>query len=307
MMNMQFSIIIPVYNRADCILRCLESVVNQDFDSYEIIVVNDGSTDNTLLEIYSFHANFTNLEIINYPVNKGVNFARNRGIEKAKGRYIIFLDSDDILTSNALENIEKNINLYPGYSHFLFMVSDRMHDKSLPNKIKEYRFEDWLIEKVKGDFVHVIVPECFNELMFVEEFRIYESLNWLRVLRQNQKQLYIPIIVTERERDRSDSVTRETILNNKISILNNYNYIHQFVTWYSDDFYRLNLLNNLQPKIKKGILLGIASSQTLRNIELIERLKVSVIEKRLFKFINKRILSFLFYKLIQIKSSYNHF
>ena len=120
-----FSIITTVYNRADCISRCIGSVVGQAYQNFEHIVVNDGSVDDTLDKIKRDSLNTDKLNIITYPTNKGVNFARNRGIEQAKGDFIIFLDSDDQLTNDALLNIEKYINTYPGYSHYLFNVSDR--------------------------------------------------------------------------------------------------------------------------------------------------------------------------------------
>jgi glycosyltransferase involved in cell wall biosynthesis len=303
--NPLFTIITPVYNRADCIIRCIESVTKQIFDSYEMIVVDDGSTDNTLQEIKSISSKSIRLKLISYPENKGVNYARNRGIEKAQGKYIIFLDSDDILTNESLSTIESHITKYPEYSHYLFRVSDRANDKKLSNEICEYHFKDWLSGKVAGDFAHVIKPSCFNNLMFVEEFRIYESLNWLRVLRQNQKQLYIPSIVIERERDRFDSVTRESMLNNKNSILNNYNYLNQYVNWYREDFYKLKLSGILQTHLKKGFLLGLALGETKRNRELIKLIECSKFKCKLFEIINYRILSSIFYMLIKMKSIFN--
>jgi glycosyltransferase involved in cell wall biosynthesis len=283
----------------------MESVAEQDFNSYELIIINDGSTDDTLQKIKSVKSRFTNFKLISYPVNKGVNYARNRGIEKAVGKYIIFLDSDDTLTTRALFNIEKTISQNPDYSHYMFCVSDRINDITLPNEMHEYQYPDWLLGKVSGDFAHVIHPLCFEGLMFNEEFRIYEFLNWLRVLRQNKKQLYIPKVVMQRERNREDSVTRESSLDNKNSMQNNYNYIHLFIDWYRKDFETCKLSEILQAHIKKGFLLGLALGETSRNNELIKQMKCSENTKKVCKIVNKPYLSPLFYRMIQVKSKYN--
>lgn len=300
-----FTIITPVYNRPDCIIRCLESISGQAYNSYEVIVINDGSTDDTLQKIKSIASKFTIFKLINYPENRGVNFARNRGIERAQGKFIIFLDSDDTLTIDALVTIEKSINQYPNFFHYLFKISDRIDDKNIPDEIYEYQFKDWLSGKASGDYVNVIQPSCFNGLMFVEEFRIYESLNWLRVLRQNQKQLFIPSVVIQVERDRPDSVTREYILDNKISMQNTYNFLYKFIDWYHTDFKTLGLLNSLRSHIKKGFFLGVALGETARNEYLIKQLESTTFERKLYKFMNNHVFSPIFYRLIIAKSQYN--
>ena len=246
----RFSIIIPVYNRSDCILRCLNSVISQVYKSYEIIVIDDGSNDNTLKLIETNYGMSKYIKLIHYTDNKGVNFARNRGIEQANGEYIIFLDSDDQLVNDSLSNIDSFILQNPGYMHYLFLVSDRKGDPILPKSLYEYNYQDWLSEKVTGDFLHIIQPSCFEGLPFIEEFRIYESLNWYRIIRKNKKQLYIPWIAVDRERGRKDSATKEATLNNKISLRNTYNYLNIFINWYKNDYIHFGLKIYLNKKIK---------------------------------------------------------
>lgn len=300
-----FSIITPVYNRADCVSRCIGSVLKQNFDAYELIVVNDGSTDPTLAKVEDFYAKVKNLNIITYPDNKGVNYARNRGIEQAKGEFIIFLDSDDQLTDNSLTLIEQQIKFNPGFKHYLFGVSDRITDCSIPKEKKQFIYKDWLSGAVSGDFAHVIKPECFDGLLFVEEFRIYESLNWLRVLRKNRTQLFIPVIVSERERERADSVTRETILANRESMRNNYNYLCQFINWYADDLKEYNLLYKLKENSQKALLLGIALKENDRNKELYSRIKNSTWKFKLINIFNRTAFSSVFFRLILLRSVIN--
>lgn len=305
--KIRFSIITPVYNRSDCIVRCIESVLNQDYLSYEMIIINDGSSDGTLQKIREEQSKSTVITVISYGQNKGVNFARNRGIEKAKGDFIVFLDSDDCLALNALNIIDENIRRHSGYDHYLFGVSDRVNDQLVPTVEHEYIFADWLSERVNGDFAHVIRPSCFENLMFIEKFRIYESLNWMRVLRKNKAQLFIPTIVSIRERDRSDSVSHEHSLDNKISIQNTYNFFCLYIDWYAKDFNSLGLERKLQSYINKAIILGFALGEQHKNAQLIAQIQNIGIRRAGFKLLNKFPLKSVFYRLILISSFSNQF
>lgn len=90
------SIIIPVYNVAEYISSCINSVLQQSYPNIEIIIVNDGSTDNSLEICQSFEKRHPHILVIDQ-VNKGLSNARNTGIENSKGEYIAFVDSDDII------------------------------------------------------------------------------------------------------------------------------------------------------------------------------------------------------------------
>ena len=91
------SVIIPSFNRAYCLSECIRSVLGQS--GLELIVVNDGSTDNTDKVLKSF----SDIRVINLFNNHGVSYARNQGIEQAKGSLICFLDSDDLWEKGKLE------------------------------------------------------------------------------------------------------------------------------------------------------------------------------------------------------------
>jgi glycosyltransferase involved in cell wall biosynthesis len=107
---MKFSIVIPVYNVEKYLHECLESIVVQTFTDFEVICVNDGSTDNSLEIINDFkNSKIQDLKIINKE-NGGLSTARNAGICAAKGDYIFLLDSDDFIMPNALEILNKNID-----------------------------------------------------------------------------------------------------------------------------------------------------------------------------------------------------
>lgn len=109
-----FSIIIPVYNTEGYIRRCLESVFAQKFESYEIIIVNDGSTDNSLNTIKEIISENEGLPIkLIIQTNKGLSAARNVGLKNASGIFVIWLDSDDALAIGALSKLAEIIKEEP--------------------------------------------------------------------------------------------------------------------------------------------------------------------------------------------------
>lgn len=100
------SIIIPVYNAEKHLQDCLDSCINQDFshEEYEIICVNDGSTDNSASILSNYEKNYQNIVVVNQS-NSGASSARNNGIKKAKGDYVWFVDSDDFIPAGFIKNI----------------------------------------------------------------------------------------------------------------------------------------------------------------------------------------------------------
>jgi len=102
-----FSVIIPAYNVEKYIKKCVDSVLNQTYKNYEIIIVNDGSTDKTF-EIIKTNYTQHNIKIINQ-ANGGLSCARNVGVQNSCGKYLIFLDSDDWWEDDLLENLKKKI------------------------------------------------------------------------------------------------------------------------------------------------------------------------------------------------------
>lgn len=101
-MNSKISIIIPAFNVEHQIEKCLESVFNQTYQNYEIIIVNDGSTDNTLEIIKKYEKNNSNIKILDI-TNHGQGYARNLALKQATGEYILFLDADDFIEEITLQ------------------------------------------------------------------------------------------------------------------------------------------------------------------------------------------------------------
>lgn len=116
----ELSIVIPVYNNERFLKFCLDSVLlYQDLskDLYEVIIVNDGSTDNSLNIMKTYASNYNNLTII-HQKNSGVSVARNKGMEIASGKYIWFVDGDDFVKANCLELVLKNLKTIIDVYHF---------------------------------------------------------------------------------------------------------------------------------------------------------------------------------------------
>lgn len=108
-MDELISVIVPIYNSEKYLKRCIESIVKQKYDNIEIILINDGSTDNSLKIIEEFMKKDNRIVLINQE-NQGVSNSRNRGIEASKGKYIIFIDSDDYILEDYIDNLMSNAN-----------------------------------------------------------------------------------------------------------------------------------------------------------------------------------------------------
>lgn len=103
---MEISVIIPVYNKVDYIDRCLESILTQDFSDFEIVAVDDGSTDGSATKLDTLAQHDDRVRVFHQP-NGGVTAARRHGVAEARGRYIMFADADDMLTPHAMAALHK--------------------------------------------------------------------------------------------------------------------------------------------------------------------------------------------------------
>lgn len=115
----KLSIIIPIYNAENTLTRCLESILNQGFSDYELLLVNDGSTDSSLRLCQQYAEVDKRIHIIDKP-NGGVSSARNKGLESACGDWVTFIDSDDWIGDNYCDilNIEQKIDIIVGSMFF---------------------------------------------------------------------------------------------------------------------------------------------------------------------------------------------
>lgn len=139
-----FSVIIPVYNRPDLVKEAIQSVLNQDYKDYEIIVVNDGSTDSTL-EVLNSYAD--KIKVFSQE-NSGVGAARNLGVENSIGNYIAFLDSDDLWVPWTLSSyfepiVKSNFPSFLSGTSKVFICSDEATLNSSQEDLKYQFYENY--------------------------------------------------------------------------------------------------------------------------------------------------------------------
>lgn len=150
---MKYSLILPVYNVADYLERCLDSIIETSFDDYEIILVDDGSLDTspTICETYArqYH------QVSCYHIqNQGVAHARFFGLQQAKGEYIWFIDPDDYLIGDPLKELVISLAVTPDVLMFNY---------------QDYHFQKKRFEQVKSPYYGYLDREMFQQ-RFVELF-----------------------------------------------------------------------------------------------------------------------------------------
>ena len=159
------SIIVPVYNAEKTIERCIKSILKQTYNNIEIIIVNDGSTDNSLHICYELSKLDKRIIVID-TVNKGVSVARNIGIEKAKGDYIAFVDADDYVKENMYEKMVNYAEV--NKVNLVFCNYEEFNDKCTSKKIEQFNLKD-----AKNNTMHN--TDIIKRLISISEDSIFGS------------------------------------------------------------------------------------------------------------------------------------
>lgn len=131
------SVIIPTYNRSNLVRECIDSVLKQSFADFELLVIDDGSTDDTASVIQKISD--TRLEYV-YKENAGPSSARNLALVRAQGQYIAFLDSDDLWPENFLEVMVSNLENNPDYGAAYSLFKKFCSDGTVKEVVKQDRF-----------------------------------------------------------------------------------------------------------------------------------------------------------------------
>lgn len=247
----KYSIITPVYNREDCILRCMDSVTKQLYYNVDIehIIVDDRSSDHTLDIIKDYASSHPHVIYLSFCENRGTNAARNAAITIAKGEYCILLDSDDYFVDDAIKMID-NVVEKNNYEHYIFATDDMRvtyaQNPLLQCEQRNIDFKFFLNGDVAYDFVHVIKTITLKDLPFDEGLRIYEGVFFLRFYKRAKSILFTNIVVTNRERSRKDSVTRTAFRTNKNAIRKSIIATEMQLNWFENDFVELSLKDRLK-------------------------------------------------------------
>ncbi len=155
MSNPAISIIIPVYNQEKYVAKCLESVLGQDFDNYEVLLINDGSKDRSLSICQEYAEKDCRISIVDKQ-NGGVALARKDGVLRATGEYLMFLDSDDYLPRHALTCLyqiakEQNVDMVAGNC-------DRVYDSLGIIRSKPEHFKAPIDRRIGGkEYLHMVL------------------------------------------------------------------------------------------------------------------------------------------------------
>lgn len=164
---MKFSIVIPTYNIEDYIGKCLDSILNQTYDDYEVIVVNDGSTDNTAKVLLEYQKKDKRISVVNKK-NEGVSVARNTGIELATGEYFLFFDGDDFVEPYCLSDLAKltETNKYDAVIYGYHRFEDGKVKETCPPIFEKKLYKD-----------NEIMDELFPKFIGVSDKSINDWLN----------------------------------------------------------------------------------------------------------------------------------
>src|SRR5690554_1816724 len=147
-----FSVVIPLYNKELSITNTVQSVLDQTYQNFEIVIINDGSTDSSIKAVEAINDN--RIRLI-HQENQGVSAARNRGIKEAKYEWIAFLDGDDLWEPNHLEEITKMMNMYPEEKVFVtsFVYSDNRPMFKHPRATPIFKIENYFKEAMKENLM----------------------------------------------------------------------------------------------------------------------------------------------------------
>ena len=249
-MDVFFSVIIPVYNTPmDLLFRCLDSINKQTYQQYEIIIVDDGSESETAEKLDCITDKYLNITVYHI-ANKGVSYARNYGVSKAKGEWIIFVDSDDIIAPYMLAQSWKIIKDHPdidiiyGYVKYIrefscndinlisndtFKILDDKNKKALLKHMialegDEFKNDDGSYIS-RGPVARVISLKTIKHNNFLEGIPLSEDLLWNIKMLKNKPNaviinsvwyLYILNPNSATKRYRENVVAEEKIFLNKL-------------------------------------------------------------------------------------------
>ena len=185
-MNPFFSIIMPTYNRGHILPGSIQSVINQDFTEWELVVVDDGSTDNTKEVIENFSQNDNRIRYL-YQSNQERSAARNNGIKNANGKYICFLDSDDEYLQHHLTTFFDEIKI-KNNSRALFFTSLIIYNngKDIEHPIQQLKNNESIYNYLFTESIYpcrvCIERSILNEFQFRLDCVIVEdTILWLEI------------------------------------------------------------------------------------------------------------------------------
>ena len=199
---MKVSVIVPVYNVQDYLAKCIESIINQTFEDFELILIDDGSTDSSGKMCDDYALSDKRIKVI-HQKNGGLSAARNAGLDIAKGDYVIFVDSDDYIHREMLsvmtaKSIEEHSDLTLCNYYFVDSQGKTIEHDSLIEK-ETLISKDSLFELLSKEWLPAVVPwnklyrrSIFDNLRYPVGKRHEDEFISHRIIEKSEKILLIP-------------------------------------------------------------------------------------------------------------------
>lgn len=241
--NIFFTVIIPAYNRLGLIKDSIESVLNQSYEDFEIIVVDDCSIDGSYEYLCSLYKKNEKVRIFKNEKNQGRCYSRNLGIKKSRGKWICYLDSDDTYLENHLETFYSLISKFPNIKAFasnqsINNVPKKYNDRKLNNSLSELTLDDFIVSN----------PLTPNQICYNRELNLLWSEERIPI---SEDLLFMRILTLKTEILKTNVVTNNISDHSERSIYTTE--VDEFVKWNifaSDKFIREN---NIPKKIRNKI------------------------------------------------------
>jgi teichuronic acid biosynthesis glycosyltransferase TuaG len=210
------SVITPFYNSEKFLEETIQSVINQTFSHWELLLVNDSSTDNSRNIAEKYCAADSRIQLINLKKNSGAGIARNNGTQNAKGKYIAFLDADDVWLPHKLETqlefMEKHqVNLC--FSSYLLMDEQGNQMGKMIEALQELSYQKLLKSNYIGNLTGIYNAEVLGKIYSPEIRKRQDWALWLKILKSEKVALGIKESLAI-YRLRNDSISQ-----NKLALL----------------------------------------------------------------------------------------
>lgn len=203
-MNPLISVIVPVYNVEPYLRKCLDSIVNQTYKNLEIILVDDGSTDNSGIICDEYDEKDKRIKVV-HQINQGVSIARNVGLDLCSGDYITFVDSDDWCELDYFEKVIQNINVYKNID---VIITNFIRDYNNRTKLMYMKGDTQILDKFSAlksivqckffgwDVCSTFYKrKCLNGNRFPIDIKFGEDFGfkWNVIRNINSNVLYLPL------------------------------------------------------------------------------------------------------------------
>lgn len=271
-MSYLYSIVVPVYKAEKYLNKCIDSLLNQNYKNLEVILIDDGSPDKSG-DICDYYKNRDDRVVVIHKENEGVGIARNVGISIAKGDYITFIDSDDWVSLNMLDTVNKELNKYPydlliwGYESVYIDTNNDVlkKQKNLPPKMKLFNQHD-----------------CRNSF-----FNLYKNAN----MNNPWNKMYKLSVIKNNSLNFSTMKRAQDALFN----INYFSYVESLSTIHSiNNFYRVNSIDALWTKFPQNY----SEIQLIMYKEYLKKFEEwNIISPEIVEYFSSRLISYILFSI----------